>query len=215
MKKDIRCVVIGAAPINNYEQIKKELSPESDFYIFCDGGLNHQKSLGVTPNLIVGDFDSHEKPAQDAETPQIITLPREKDDTDTFFAVKEALSRGFTEFLLTGVTGKRLDHTLSNISILLYLDSLELKAKIIDDYAQMQILKNKTTYTIDDTWAFFSLTALAGEASGIKICDAKFPVKNARIIPSYQYAISNETLPGKKASVFVKKGKILLSKIYR
>ena len=65
------------------------------FFIYCDCGLRHQKALGAEPDLIVGDFDSHEKPETDRET---IVLPVKKDDTDTVFAAKEAMRRGLTNF---------------------------------------------------------------------------------------------------------------------
>ena len=110
-----RCVIAGGAPIEDYTVIRSLLSPD-DFVIFCDSGLRHLEKLGVSPSLIVGDFDSYDGPRPDAET---ITLPCIKDDTDSFFAVKEAVKRGFEEFLLIGVTGGRLDHTLGNLSILL------------------------------------------------------------------------------------------------
>ena len=48
--------------------------------------------------------------------PELIVLPCEKDDTDTVFAVKEAMRRNFAEFLLIGVIGQRLDHTTFIIS---------------------------------------------------------------------------------------------------
>ena len=86
-----RCVIIGGAPIADYEKIKEYLRAD-DFYICCDCGLDHAEGLGITPDLIVGDFDSHKKPETDIET---ITLPREKDDTDTYFAAKEGIRRGF------------------------------------------------------------------------------------------------------------------------
>ena len=85
-----RCVIVGGADINNYEYIKNCLHND-DFIVFCDSGLKHLKGLGVSPNLIVGDFDSHDNPNLEVET---IVLPCEKDDTDTVFAVKEALKRG-------------------------------------------------------------------------------------------------------------------------
>ena len=110
-----RCVIIGNANINNYTVIKKYLSKD-DFYIFCDGGLKHREALNIEPNLIIGDFDSHPNPNLPIET---IVLPCEKDDTDTVYAVKEAVSRGFSDFLLIGVIGERFDHSLGNISILL------------------------------------------------------------------------------------------------
>ena len=82
-----RCVIVSAAEIQNYEKVKSYLN-DDDFYIFCDGGLNHMKGLGVKPNLIVGDFDSACKNDFDIEKFETIELPCQKDDTDTFFAIK-------------------------------------------------------------------------------------------------------------------------------
>ena len=86
-----RCVIVSAAEIKNYEKVKSYFKSD-DFFVFCDGGLNHRNGLGVEPNLIVGDFDSFYKKDFGIET---IVLPCEKDDTDTFFDVKEALKSGF------------------------------------------------------------------------------------------------------------------------
>jgi thiamine pyrophosphokinase len=96
-----RCVIVGGAEIQDYGYVRGRLR-EDDFVVFCDCGLRHMEELRVEPGLIVGDFDSHEDPRLDVET---IVLPCEKDDTDTVFAVKEALKRGYEEFLLIGVIG--------------------------------------------------------------------------------------------------------------
>ena len=205
-----RCVIVGGADINNYEYIKSCLHND-DFIVFCDSGLRHLESLQVTPGLIVGDFDSHDNPHLDVET---IVLPCEKDDTDTVFAVKEALKRGFDDFLLVGVIGARLDHTLGNVSILLYLDSLGKKGKIIDDYSEMEIVSKEPAY-IDDSYAYFSLLNISGPAKGVTIENAKYPLDNAEITCEYQYGVSNEVLSGKTARVTVSEGRLLLIKDYK
>lgn len=202
-----RCVIVGGADINNYPYIKRLLEKD-DYIIFCDSGLKHMTALGVTPSLIVGDFDSHENPSLNVET---IVLPCEKDDTDTVFAVKEALSRGFDDFLLIGVVGARLDHTLGNISILLMLDSLGKSAKIVDDYSEMEIVSGKPAY-IDDSFAYFSLLNISGTAKGITVTGAKYPLDNAEITCEYQYGISNEVIPKNTATVTVEEGRLLLLK---
>ena len=202
-----RCVIVGGADINNYDYIKTKIT-ENDYVVFCDSGLKHKKELGVTPSLIVGDFDSHEKPNLDVET---IVLPCEKDDTDTVYAIKEAIKRGFDEFLLIGVIGARLDHTLGNVSILLYLDSLSKKGIIIDDYSDMEIVSNKPVL-IDDSYAFFSLINITGTAKGVNIKNAKYPLDNAEITCEYQHAVSNEVISGQTAEVSVQNGKLLLIK---
>ena len=135
-----RCVIIGGAGIDKYEQVRNELRTD-DFFVFCDSGLKHMEGLGVKPDLIVGDFDSHEKPDTDVET---IVLPREKDDTDTFFAAKEMVRRGFEEFLLVGVIGARLDHTLGNLSILFMLDTAGKSAEAIDDYSEIEVVSARS-----------------------------------------------------------------------
>ncbi|MBQ5615137.1 MAG: thiamine diphosphokinase [Peptococcaceae bacterium] len=202
-----RCVIIGGADINNYDYIRTSFTKD-DFFIFCDSGLKHLEGLQVMPSLIVGDFDSHENPHMDVET---IVLPCEKDDTDTVYAVKEAIKRGFHDFLIIGVIGARLDHTLGNVSILLYLDSLGLKGTIIDDYSDMEIVSAQPVY-ISDQYPYFSLLNITGRAKGITIIDAKYPLDNAEITCEYQYGISNEVLPGKQAMVSVSDGKLLLIK---
>jgi thiamine pyrophosphokinase len=157
----------------------------------------------------VGDFDSHANPHLDTET---IVLPCEKDDTDTVFAVKEALKRGFQDFLLVGVIGGRLDHTLGNISLLLMLDTQGKHAAALDDYSEMEIVSSRPV-RIEDRYPFFSLLNISGQAKGITIRNAKFPLSNAEITCEYQYGISNEILPGMTAEVSVGSGRLLLIKV--
>ena len=205
-----RCVIIGGANIENYEPIRSILQ-DDDFFIFCDSGLSHLDYLGVKPNLIVGDFDSYLNPHMDVET---IVLPCEKDDTDTVFAVKEAAKRGFTEFLLVGVLGKRIDHSLGNISILYHLDALGLRGVIVDDYSHIELVSREPVY-VEDRYPFFSLLNLSGSAEGITVENAKYSLENGKISCEYQYGVSNEVLPGKMAKISVRNGKLLLVKVLK
>lgn len=203
-----RCVIVGGADIGRYDRVRSRLR-EDDFYICCDSGLRHRAGLGITPDLIVGDFDSHENPHLGTET---IVLPREKDDTDTVFAVREAIRRGFQDFLLTGVVGGRLDHTLGNVSLLLMLDAQGKRAAALDDYAEMEIVSRRPA-RIEDRYPYFSLLNISGLARGITIRNAKFPLDNAEITCEYQYGISNEVLPRMTAEVTVEEGRLLLIKV--
>lgn len=203
-----RCVIAGGAEINNYDLVRGMLRRD-DFIIFCDSGLKHMEPLRAKPDLIVGDFDSHENPHMDVET---IVLPTVKDDTDTVFAVKEAIRRGFDDFLLIGVVGARLDHTLGNVYILQNLCSLGKKGCIVDDYSEMEIVSDRPV-SVSDEYAFFSLLNISGCAEGITITGAKYPLDDAKISCEYQYAVSNEVLPGGQAVISVGKGSLLLIKV--
>ncbi|MBQ4117131.1 MAG: thiamine diphosphokinase [Clostridia bacterium] len=203
-----RCVIVSGAEIGDYAAVRKYFKND-DFNIFCDCGLRHQKELGIKANLIVGDFDSYTRPDTAVET---MVLPCEKDDTDTVFAVKEGIKRGFSEFLIVGAIGQRFDHTLGNLYILDLLDSADKNGVIVDDYSEMELV-SKTPKYIDDSFSFFSLLNITGEAKGITIKNAKYPLDNAEIKTSYQYGISNEVLKGVVAEVSVKCGKLLLIKV--
>lgn len=208
-----RCVIVAAGEIHNYERVRSFLRPE-DFFIFCDGGLAHAEGLGLVPDIIVGDFDSCDstdlsKYAGTAGHPEIIKLPREKDDTDTLFAVKLAVERGYSDFLLLGAMGGRFDHALGNISILLYLQELGKKSLLVDDYSVMQIVGKEPLY-IEDSCSYFSVLTVAGDVSGVNIKNAKYPLENAKLSADFQLGISNEVLPGMTAEVSVESGKVLV-----
>lgn len=213
------CIIIGGAEINNYEAIKKVIGkhPYNEHYcIFCDSGLKHMEGLGLKPDLIVGDFDSC-TPSDFKKIPmektEIITLPREKDDTDTMFGIKEGIRRGFDNFLLLGVVGERLDHSLVNVYALLMLDSLGKKGIIVDNYSEMEIVSKKPAFITDD-YSYFSLLNISGMARDVTITNAKFPMEHGEITNEYQFATSNEVLPGKTAEVTVGLGRLLLIKIF-
>ena len=197
-----RCVIVGGAEIRTYDRVRQYFRPD-DFFIYCDCGLRHQKALGAEPDLIVGDFDSHEKPETDRET---IVLPVKKDDTDTVFAAKEAMRRGFDEFLLVGVSGGRLDHTLVNVYLLVMLRERGKRALLVDDYSEMELVE------IPEWFPFYSLVNITGTARGITETGCKFPLDNGEIHCGYQYGTSNEVLPGQIAVVSVKEGLLLLIK---
>ena len=203
-----RAVIVGSAKINNYEKIKEYLK-EDDFFVYCDGGLKHMEKLGVKPNLIVGDFDSHENPHMDSET---IVLPCEKDDTDTCHALKVCVERGFKDFLFIGCIGERMDHTMGNVSLLIMLKEKGLSGIMLDDYSEISIVKEEEC--IDDSFSYFSLITLSDISEGITIKNAKYPLENASLKSGFQLGISNEVIRGSAATVSCKSGNLLLIKVF-
>ncbi len=213
-----RCVIVGGAPIGSYAAARGYLK-DDDFVIYCDSGLKHLEGLGAEPSLIIGDWDSHDDPHMDVET---ITLPVAKDDTDTVYAAREGIRRGFRNFLLIGAIGERFDHTLVNAYILTTLENRGCHGVIVDDYSEMELISSRTgedgtslpgRASVEDRYPFFSLGALEGKARGVTIRNAKFGLEGGLIGPDYQYATSNEVLPGKTAEITVEEGRLLLIKI--
>jgi len=205
-----RCVIVAAGQILDYERAKSFLLPD-DLFVFCDDGLRHAEGLGVMPSVIVGDFDScdAELLSKWSNRCEIIRLPREKDDTDTLFAVKLAVERGYSDFILLGAMGGRFDHALGNVSILLYLNGLGKKAILVDDYSIMKVVGREPLY-IEDNCSYFSVLTVAGDVSGVNIKNAKYPLENAKLAADFQLGISNEVLPGKVVKVSVESGRVLV-----
>jgi thiamine pyrophosphokinase len=203
-----RLVIVGGAPIGDYQRIRSKIK-EDDFFIYCDCGLKHQAQLQRKPDLIIGDFDSYKKPDTDIET---IVLPVEKDDTDTFYAVKEGIKRGFKDILLLGVTGGRLDHTLGNLSALLYMYRNNVNGYIADDYSFMQAIGDKKVYLSGDI-QYFSLLNIYGDVDGLSIKNAKYQLNNKSVTGGTSLCVSNELIEGKTAEIVVKNGNMLLVQI--
>lgn len=203
-----RCVIVGNADINNYDVVKSYLKCD-DYYVFCDGGLKHKTHLDVEPDFVIGDFDSFEKPTKSEEN--IMILPCEKDDTDTFAAVKLMLEKGFKDFLLVGVIGQRLDHSLGNVSILLYLKQNGARGFIVDDYSEMLVIDH-CEHIKQGSFSYFSIISLDDKLEDVCISGAKYPLQNAVIENQYQFAVSNE--PVNDTEIIIGKGNALLIKVF-
>ena len=108
-----KCIIFCAA---GFDGLAEPLA-EDDFVIAADGGLEHTKKLGITPDVVLGDFDSLGFTPEGANV-----FPVEKDDTDAMLAVRRGLERGCRQFLLYGsLDGPRLDHTVANFQTLQFL----------------------------------------------------------------------------------------------
>lgn len=218
-----RCVIVGGAPIGDYDNIRSHLR-EDDWIVFCDCGLKHLPKLQsgsgrILPGLIIGDFDSYDNPQTSGRDLQLkdietILLPTEKDETDTSYAASEALRRGYRDFLIVGATGGRMDHSLVNVSLLYKLHKAGARAVALDDYSEMTVTAKEPSY-IDGSFQFFSLLNMFGPSRAVTITGAKYNLSGAEIGPENQYATSNEVEPGRTACVTVGEGELLLIKVFR
>ncbi len=130
----MRAIIIGNGEICDYTYIKSKLRPD-DFIICADGGLRHLDGLKVSADIAIGDFDSSER-RNDVKTCE---YPTEKAQTDGELAVDYAIDSGYTEILMLGMTGTRLDHTMTNMFQLIKGESIT----ILDEKNEIRLLKNK------------------------------------------------------------------------
>ena len=180
--------------------------PKSDdLTVAADSGYHNALSLGDRVQILVGDFDSIDKEREIDEKIEILTVPAEKDFTDTQLAVETAIKRGARDIVIIGGLSGRLDHTLSNLAILRELSEAHIYALITDGKNRVRYIRSTSTLISRSGYKYLSLIADDEKVKGVSVEGCKYPLDNATLTNRYQYAVSNE-ITGNCALVSVKKG---------
>ena len=175
-----------------------------DLTIAADSGYSNAKALGDSVQILVGDLDSLDESKIEGK-PEIITVPAEKDFTDTQLAVETALKRGADDIVIIGGISGRLDHTLSNLAILKDLSDRGIYALMADGKNRVRYIRSTSTLIARSGYTYLSLIADGDKVKGVSIEGCKYPLQNAVLNDRYQYAVSNEIV-GNCALISVKKG---------
>lgn len=181
-----------------------------DLRIAADAGLLNARTLGERIDLALGDFDSLGKGICDIpDDVEKITVPAEKDETDTQLAVNEALGRGASELIIIGGLDGRLDHTLSNMAILRAMWDMHVPCIITNGQSRIRYISSTSTLIARSGYKYLSVLAAEDTVKGVSIEGCKYPLENAKLTNKFQYAVSNEIV-GNCALVSVRKGGIYI-----
>ena len=184
------------------------LTPD-DLVIAADGGFDYLEELGLRADYVLGDFDSvlsFDLPSDS------IRYPKEKDDTDMMLAVKHGLEKGYSEFMIYGGLGGRLDHTLGNIQVLAYLSKNGASGTLYASDHAVRVVSNGTISFGKDlpenvTGNICSVFSLSDKSLSVTIHGLKYETDSITLTNSFPLGISNE-FTGKKAYIHVEKGTI-------
>ncbi len=204
-----KCTVISGAPGDETDFLRNNVDISS-FIIAADSGYLKLKSAGIMPDLIMGDFDSSQKP--DCIDCEIISLPCEKDYTDTFYCVREAIKRGYNNIDIFCALGNRFDHSYSNVLCLDYCKKNNVECTICNEHNRLSLITNKKT--LKKEYDNFSLFAFLEDCKGIKIKGAYytavfFGLDELDINLGDQFAQSNFICED-ECEISLKKGTLLL-----
>ena len=110
---------------------------------FADSGMEFCRRVGLIPDMILGDFDSVKEDTLDFYKKQESVVWKElnpiKDDTDTEFAIRQAIELGTKEITVLGATGTRLDHVLGNISLLGIGLAGQVQIQLVDSHNRIRL----------------------------------------------------------------------------
>ncbi len=148
--------------------------------ICADGGANKAKKMNIVPDFIIGDLDSilPETLKYYSGKCEIIKIERQN-DTDVEKCLKYAIGKNYSEVVLLGVTGDRLDHTFCNLGIVLkFFDRI--KIKIVAENSVLLAYKGRHT-----------ITTVPGETISLYGFDRKTKFKSEGL----KYPLDNIPLP--------------------
>lgn len=175
-----KCLILANGKPPSKKDLNYFLKAGFNFLICADGGANSAYKLGVHPDLIIGDLDSIDSYVLEyfSKDVDIVKYSRQN-DTDVEKALKYAISKKFTEAILLGATGDRLDHTFCNLGIVLKFFN-----KI-----QINIFHEKTFLSAFD--GIVKLKSEIGETISIYGFDDKTKITSSGL----KYKLNNSALP--------------------
>lgn len=198
-----RCICIGAGEFKE----KTILVHPNDFVIAVDGGYQHCLDIGIKVDLVVSDFDSYQKEIDKVEVKRSSPV---KDDTDMLLALHEGMSRGYSEFVLYGAMGGRIEHTLANIQCLKYLCENNAHGVMISENSMIDVRNFGCAEYDEHCKGYISVFSLTDQ-SIISIDNLKYPLDHKTITTSYPLGIDNEFIQ-KKSKITIHKGCICIIK---
>jgi len=182
-----------------------------DRLICADGGARTALSLGLKPDVVIGDLDSLDE-TQQAQLKtmgcRLIVYPVAKDWTDLELALKLAVEEGATEIVILGALGGRIDQELANILLLLLPDLEDIPTRIVDERQEMFVMRGEAVIT-GQAGEIVSLIPLGGDATGIVTEGLLYPLRNEPLLAGPARGISNE-MTGEVARVTLKSGALLV-----
>ncbi|MBC8198475.1 MAG: thiamine diphosphokinase [Desulfobacterales bacterium] len=184
----------------------------NDLIIAADGGLHHCLSLGITPDVVIGDIDSltaNDINGLQIANVEIIRYPAKKDQTDLELALKLAIDRGADEIVVFGAMGGRWDMSIANILLPAEQNLSNATIRIIDGRHEIMLLRAGKEITFHgEKGDILSLIPLGRDALGITTIGLEYPLKDDVLKFGSSRGISNVFIEN-SATVFLKQGLLL------
>lgn len=187
----------------------------ADYVVAADSGIEHCLKYKITPDLVIGDFDSASSASIEIAKKlnwNIDLFPKEKDKTDGELALLKALEAKCKKiWIIGGISGKdRFDHGIGNL-FLITSDALEnTLISMIDGNREIYILRSKQSIELEgksgDT---ISMISVERETEGVTSWGLKYDLLGISLSRGSTRGISNSFVWA-KAEVSISKGLLLI-----
>lgn len=210
----MKFLIVSGGSLNKEFVTKVVGQGRYDRILAADSGMNALYVAAVTPDIIIGDFDSADKKIlaffQQNKEIDFCTLNPEKDDTDTEFAIRESIRRGADSITIIGGTGTRLDHVLGNISLLGIGLEEGVRMELLDAHNRICMIDHSVTLKKKEQYGnYLSLIPYNGNVTGVTLKGLKYPLHDYTMGGFNSLGISNEIVDD-EASIELTSGQLLV-----
>lgn len=173
--------------------------------VAADGGANVARRHAITPDVIIGDLDSITEATRKYFRSSAVLRVHRQDNTDLEKALDFIVGQGFKHATIVGATGKRLDFTLGNLSVIWrYTSRLQLEC-VGDGWTAVPVVGHLTMEAEPGT----AVSVIPfGSCSGVTLRGLRYPLTNADMRVG-QIGVSN-VVRSCPFRISVRRGKLLL-----
>lgn len=199
------CYIVGAGQFT-----PRGLTPgQGDFVIAADGGLRALETVGLTPDLLIGDLDSlgsHPLP----EGVPLEKHPVEKDDTDTGIALAQGYAMGYRQFVLCGCAGGRVDHLIANFQSMCRCSKMGAAVRLIaPDYDAYALHNGSMLLPHRPAGTTVSVFCHGDKAEGVTLRGLYYPLDDYTLTCDHPLGVSNQHTE-ETAEISVQNGTLLI-----
>ena len=190
-------------------ELMGELLEWSPLVVVLDSAIHRVLDLNIKVDVLLGDFDRDfdAESIRKEQYPIEIVYTPDQDKTDLEKAFEYLIKRGFPAVNVVWATGRRADHTITNITNIVRFRE-QLKIVIIDDYSKIFLLPK-----IYEKWypkgTPISLIPV-GTASEITTQNLKYTLDNESLTIGYRTGSSNEVAADGMVKITYQEGDLLM-----
>lgn len=182
--------------------------------IAADGGALKAESLGLVPDVVVGDLDSLSPETVDrlrAAGVEVQRHPAQKNESDTELAVREALRRGARQLFIVGALGGlRVDHSLANMLLLTLPELAECETVVRDGPASLRVIGGNRPARLEldgRRGDIVSLLPVGERVDGVTTSGLAFPLRDESLDGGFSRGLSNVMHEG-RATISLRAGRL-------
>ena len=141
---------------------------EALYVVCCDGGADEYIERGFLPDVIIGDGDSLSE-ANRMKYASLVHCNPDQETNDQTKAVQFLLAQGKKRIAIVGATGKREDHTIGNVSLLVEYRRMGAEVRSYTDYGVFIPCKDTCTFDcrVGQQVSIFNFTAKGLQSKGL------------------------------------------------